>query len=107
MNIITNELSGQNAELLTTEILFFIASAKSNKNEIIRLNIKKILTDEREKKRIEAINRILRSLKRRKVIQFFVISSEITEHTTETEYLKNKYPDIALQSDGLFYILKL
>lgn len=107
MNIITNELSGQNAELLKTEILFFIASAKSNEREIICLTIKNVFNDEREKKRIETVNRILRSLKRRNVIQFFVISSEIDEHTTETEYLKNKYPNIALQSDGLFYILKL
>ena len=109
MNITTNELTGKNSELLTTEIKFFISAAKSLGKDLIRLNIKRLGNDEAEARRINTINRILKTVKRRGLIQLFIISTEIDGATTETEYLKNKYPDITsyISGDEVFYILKL
>lgn len=94
MNIQTYELTGRTAELLTTEIMFFIASARAVKSELIRLSIKESLDNERQDKLIVAVNKILRSMKRNGSIQLFIFSHEIKNASTEAEYLKNKFPKL-------------
>ena len=109
MNITTNELTGKNSELLTTEIKFFIAAAKAVGNDLIQLKIKRLGDDEREARRMNTITRILKSVKRQGLIQLFIISTEINAQTTESAYLKNKYPELAsyICGDDISYVLKL
>jgi len=108
MNIETYELTGKTTDLLTTEIMFFIASARAVKMDLVRLNIKKCFTDEREAKRVGAIIKVLKSIKRRGIIQLFIFSNEMENHSTESEYLENKYPELSkISMAEEFFLLKL
>jgi hypothetical protein len=108
MNIQTYELTGNSADLLITEIMFFVASARAVKSELVRLSIKERLDSECQDKHIEAVNKILRTMKRNGSIQLFIFSRELKNASTEAEYLKNKFPklsDINLSED--YFIVKL
>lgn len=110
MNIVINEITGKNTELITTEILFFITSAKTLSCDLIKLKIKPIENEERDAKRLLMINKILKSIKKRGLIQLAVMSSEFDNKSTEVDYLRNKYSDLQsiFQSDNnVFFILKL
>lgn len=110
MNIAVNEITGKNTELITTEILFFITSAKTLGYDLIKLTIKSIENEERDAKRLLMINKILKSIKKRGLIQLAVVSSDFDNTSTEVDYLRNKYPDVKslFQTDNnVFFILKL
>ena len=110
MNIVNNEITGKNAELITTEIMFFVTSAKSLGHDLIKLKIKSIENEERDAKRFIMINKILRSIKKRGLIQLSVASTDFENPSTEVDYLRNKYPDLKslFQNDNdVFFVLKL
>jgi len=106
MNIVENKLTGNNTALLTTEIKYFIAAARSTGRDIIKLVFADRMLDNTAK--ISTVTRILRSVKRQRAIQLFVVSTDIGDYSTETEYLKNKYPDIfSDKTDYTYFLLKL
>ena len=108
MNIFREELTGKSEDLLRTEIMFFIATAKAIKKDLICLSVKKLYDDKREISRIGAIGRILRNVKRQGMVQLFAFSSDFEKSTTEVEYLKNKYPELSsVCAEDNCYILKL
>ena len=109
MNLTTNELTGKNSEQLSNEIKFFIACAKSLKKDLIILKLKSLFDESKEASRINAVLRLLRSAQRQGLIQLFLSSTEVSSHTTEAEYMRNKYPELGayIAGDGDLYILKL
>lgn len=110
MNIITYEITGKNADQITTEIIFFLTSAKTLGYDLIKLNMKSIENRELNEKRKALSEKILKSVKRRGMIQLFISSVDFENTSTESIYLCNKYPDLKLtmQGDGEdSFILKL
>ena len=108
MNIITNELTGKTKDLLVTEILFFIVSAKSMNKDLIKLKTNVTAESTELEKRLTPIRSILKSAKRRKLIQLFVASTEFESQTTEIEYLQNKYPHLKKEEEkNVYFIIKL
>lgn len=108
MDITVCELAGKTSKLLNTEILFHITSAKVLGKTLLRLSIKENSDADREARRTKAVTDILKSAKRRGLIQLFVLSSDLKSSSTETEYLENVYPEIKdINTDGRFFILKL
>ena len=107
MGIKTEILTGSNSGQLKTEIMFFVASARSRGAELFRIKIKPLFDEDREARRQDSVARILRTLKQRGVIQLFVHSSKFDSSSTEIEYLKNKYPNITkIENDGFFFLVK-
>lgn len=108
MNIVTSELTGKTSRLLTTEIMFFIVSARSMNKELLKLKIKKEENESVSEKEIAAISKILKSVKRKNLIQFFVASTDFGAQSTEIEYLMNKYPTLVKeQVDEVYFIVKI
>ena len=108
MNIQTNELTGHTRDLLLTEAMFFVASARSVNADLIKLKIKREENKPVSEKELAQITRILRSLKRRKLIQLFVTPDEFQSHTTEIEYLLNIYPKLPIElGDDYHFVIKL
>lgn len=100
MKLFSNTLTGSNSNLLKTEIMFFIASAKATEADLVKLYA--------EENKINTVTRILRSAKHDGIIQLFVYSSDLDKKTTEVEYLKNKYPDInEISPSESFFVLKV
>lgn len=110
MNITTYEITGKNADHITTEIMFFITSAKTLGYDIIKLNVKSIESKELNEKRKTVSDKILKSLKKKGMIQLYISASDFESTSTEYVYLVNKYPDLklSLQSDEkTSFILKM
>ena len=107
MEITTHELTGSNINLLRTEILYFIVSARALNKDLIRLNFSGFDPDKIEAKVLSVI-RILKSVKREGRIQLYIHSSDLNGNSTESQYLLNKYPSLSeLNTDEFFFILKL
>ena len=100
MNLVTYTVTGTTRELIKTEIMFFIASAKATGQDLIKLEL--------EEKQFDTVTRILRSAKRGRMIQLFILSDSLEDKTTEVEYLKNKYPNIErINAEKPFCLLKV
>ena len=110
MNIITYEIKGKNSDQITTEIIFFVTSAKTLEYDLIKLNLKLIENRELDEKRKALSDKILKSIKRRGMIQLYISAADFESTSTEAIYLGNKYPDLklSLKDDGEYsFILKL
>ena len=108
MSIKTEILTGRDCGQMKTEIMFFIASARSCGAELFKIRIKPVFNEERELRRIESAARILRNLKQRGSVQLFASSADFDTSLTEIEYLKNKYPGVTeTKNEGVFFIVKL
>lgn len=95
MSIKTEVLTGRDYGQLKTEIIFFVASAKSVGTELIKLEMKADSSEDAVMRRMQWASKILKSLKRGGGIQLFVSSKDFLDASTETEYLQNKYPCVA------------
>ena len=108
MELITYELTGRTVTELTTEVKFFIIDSKVKANDVFKLNIKKIFTGERERKRFVSITRILNAVKREGLIQLYLHSSEISGNSMEAAYINNKYPSLIKEcAQSEEFIIKL
>ena len=108
MNIVTNELTAHTHNLILTEIMFFVVSAKTVKSDLIRLKIKREQDASISEKAFTETVKILKSLKRRKLIQLFVTPADFETRSTETAYLLNKYPTLPEEfGDDTQFIIKL
>jgi hypothetical protein len=106
MNIKINKLTGKSAELLTTEIMYCLASAKSLGQDLIKFYIE--CNEGEAEKRFAAVGKILKSTKKSGFIQLFAPSFDFDKSSTEIEYLKNKYPELMNEASGeAFYLVKL
>ena len=109
MKIAKNELTGKNADMLYTELMYFVSAARALKYDLVSFTLKIDSQNETViKRRTVTVSRLLQSLKKKKYIQLAVRSDVLNEPTTETEYLFNKYPDLLSNiGEELCYIVKL
>ncbi len=108
MKITVNEITGKTYEQMKTELMFFIASAKSLGYELIRLNISVASDEKRELMRSHSLTRLLGTVKRQGFIELYIKAEALSDDSTEAEYLRNKYPEITAERDSSSsYILKL
>jgi hypothetical protein len=85
------ELTGNCRNELDTEMRFLFASAKVDGEELIRL-ILPVTEDEKENSRINGcVIKVLRTLKKESVIQFYVNREGFVAASTEASFLLNKY----------------
>ena len=100
----TYELTAKSRELLKTEILFAITSAKAKEIYIVRLNYQK----NSSKTCINNIISILRTAKKNSQIQLYISPLDLDEGSTEAEYIRNKYPQLAnLPKEENCFIVKI
>ena len=108
MKITVNEITGKTYEQMKTELMFFIASAKSLGYELIRLNIEATGDERKDAARSRSLARLLASVKRGGFIELYIKAEALSDDSTEAEYLRNKYPEITAERDSSSsYILKL
>ena len=101
-------LSGNNTVELDTEIKFNIAAARVDGVELVRLSIASI-DDERECDRLRSCaTKVLRALRREGAIQFFVENSSLSDGSTESMFLFNKYGDFISKTphDSVCFFVK-
>ena len=85
------ELTGQNRAELNTEMRFIFASARVDGEELVRLDLP-LGENERETARITTcVIKVLRTLKKEGVIQFYVNREGFLANSTEAIFLLNKY----------------
>lgn len=97
-------LVGQSQSELNTEIRFITASATVDKKSVIRLKF----ADKAWYVKMEApLLKVLRTLKKEGIIEFFVTKDGFISETTESIYLSNKYGDFLDDSDTVSVYVKL
>lgn len=85
------DLSGTGRSELNTELRFLFASAKVDGEEVVRLRLP-LTDDEKEDARIIGCSiKVLRTLKKENVIQFYVNREGFAAGSTEASFLLNKY----------------
>ena len=82
------DLKAENIESMTTEIMFEVAGARADGNELIRLNI-----NNDETKLYDGAIKLLKNMKQKGLIQFFATEKSFSNGTTEASFLMNKYQD--------------
>ena len=92
------DLVGNSRNELNTEMRFLFASAKVDGEELIRLVLPHT-ENEKENLRINGcVIKVLRTLKKESIIQFYVNKESFTVASTEASFLLNKYGEYV--SDG-------
>ncbi len=103
MDIMTFKLTANSAPLLTTEILYALASARVKEAQLVAL-----VPEDKAEEQKASIIRILRAQKKQGKIQLFASRDDFEIETTETRYLENKFPGIFAAAPDIFcYIVKL
>ena len=103
------KLSGTCLSELDTEIRFNIANARQDRAELIRLTLS-VASSEPDAKRISnCVIKILRSMMKADLIQFYINEDDIHSSSTEAEFLLNKYSALILshEKNGISFLIKL
>lgn len=90
-----------------TEIMYEVASARSDRADLVRINF---TSSDTEKKRIDSAVKILKKMKADGRIQFFATKEGFISSNTEAVFLNNKYPEhfsSSENSDSNFIYIKL
>ena len=82
------DLKAENIDSMTTEIMFEVAGARADGNELIRLNI-----NNDETKMYDGAIKLLKNMKQKGLIQFFATEKSFSNGSTEASFLMNKYQD--------------
>ena len=91
MKICEHSLKGTNQSEISTELKFLLASARYDGVELLRFSYD-VGDVEKETKRIyNVILRVLRSVRAKGLIEFFVLPEDFGEEKTEAMFLLNKY----------------
>lgn len=110
MNYSRIKLRERNYTALLTEIMFTVASERAVGTELIRLEIPSP-KDKNDTKAYPAVTRILKSVKKKGIIQLYVPKEDLPEATTEAEYMMNKYESIIsddpCSEDGRYIYIKI
>ena len=101
MKICSYKLNGTNQNEISTEIKFLLASARFDGVELMRFVYETNEADGEARRLHNIVIKVLRSLRARKNIQFFVLPEGFSESTTEAEFLLNKYPEHFLNPPSL------
>lgn len=93
-------LNGTYRSELNTEMRFLFASAKVDGSEIVRI-VLPTGENEKENERISGcVIKLLRTLKKEKVIEFYVNKEGFLQNSTEAIYFTNKFGAYLDQSDN-------
>ena len=95
------EIRGRGVSSAMTEILFELATAKSERVELIRFNITPEADDTEHgyaKKLVLSIQRRLKDMKQLGKIQVYATRASFESSSTEAVFLLNKYPDILAET---------
>lgn len=96
-------VSAEKNDKIQTEILYYLASVRAEKCEILVISF-----ENETDKVLSYAMKILKSLKQKGSIDFFIRSSAL-ESSTEGSYILNKYPEIvnALENSRDSFVIKL
>ena len=103
------KLAGSCRSELNTEMRFLFASARVDGEELVRLDLP-LGEDEKENSRLTgSVIKVLRTLKKDGVIQFYVNKEGFAVASTEASFLLNKYGDFIAEgaSDPSYIYVKL
>ena len=85
---------------LNTEMRFLFAGAKVDGVELVRLDLP-LCDNEKENGRINGcVIKVLRTLKKESVIQFYVNRESFATSSTEASFILNKYGDYIADGTG-------
>ncbi len=84
-------LSGSGLADLDTEIRFNIANARAESAEIVRLSLALGANEHDNMRKENCLIKILRSMMRAGLIQFYVSDEDFEEGSTAAEFMLNKY----------------
>ncbi len=76
-----------------TEIMFEVATKRAEGAQLIRLDVVRTESEREFDRLIAGIGRVLKNMRTKRQIQFFVTPESFAEQTTETQFLLNKYSD--------------
>ncbi len=93
MKVYETSLKYERLKDLTTEVLFHVASARARGFTIIKFDIPPKEDERLTERIIKFITRILRGMKKRADVQFFVTQDGYMHSTTEASLLLNIYPE--------------
>ena len=106
MKLCEQKLTAAKSELVKTEILFFIAKAKTDNSDLLKITIG--ADDAVSQKKANFARTYLRKEKSSKKIQLFIKSDEIDNQSAESRYLRNKFPEISeFNREELFFLVKI
>lgn len=98
----TINLKGREPGELTTEVMFEIASARADGEELVKFNIpSEEALGSFYKKNLNELKRTFKKMKTAGQIQLFAMKSSFVESSTEAIFLMNKYPTVFEDSDFL------
>ena len=106
MNYLLSDLNGIDKNEFSSRLLFDIATARSSAYPLTKFVLDKAEWEKNQKSLVNA----LRTLKKKGKITFFVCSLDFPKGSTESEYLFNKFPDIAkeaLDDKTISYFVKI
>ena len=104
-----HKLTGTCLSELDTEIRFNIANARQDEVELIRLSLAVAPSDTDAKRISNCVIKIIRSMMKVDLIEFFINEDDINSSSTEAEFLLNKYSEYILshKRDGISFLIKL
>lgn len=94
------KLLGQSRTELNTELRFIFASARVDGVELLRLDLPDFDIDKDGARINSCLIKVLRTLKKEDVIEFYVNRESFSVNSTEAIFLQNKYGEY-LDSDKL------
>ena len=97
------EIKGRGASSAITEILFELATAKTERVELIRFNITPDADAAEQgnaKKLLSSVLRRLKDMKQSGKIQVYATNTSFESSSTEAVFLLNKYPDLLADIDS-------
>ena len=94
---------------LNTELRFLFASAKVDGDEIVRIVLPHCDNDKENERVVSCVIKVLRTLKKEKVIQFYVNKDGFTLNSTEASFIINKYGEFIRDgySDSNYIYIKM
>ena len=103
------KLTGTCLSELDTEIRFNIANARQERAELIRLALAPSESESEAKRIANCVIKILRSMMKANLVQFFINCEDIHLSSTEAEFLLNKYSSFILnyQNESISFLIKL
>jgi hypothetical protein len=99
------KLTGQNQIELDTELRFILAGARVDGVDLLRIDF-----DENAEDILRIVGcavKVLRSIRKERIIQFFLDNKLLDKKSTEAEFIINKYADFVLNNntpEHSFYI---
>lgn len=85
------DLSGTCYADLDTEVRFSVADSRASGIELIELSLSAVATEQDGKRIANCLTRVLRSMAKESLIEFFIPVDSLHSGSTEGEFLLNKY----------------